>query len=347
MERLRTFASDNWAGVHPEVMRALRHANDGPAPAYGKDVYTKTARDLFQQEFGDCEVFFVSTGTSANILSLASMTKPHQAILCADTAHIHTSENGAVERFTGCKIIPIPSKDGKVTAQQIESRIPNLIDPHTPRPRVVSITQATEYGTVYTPKEIRTIADTVHGNGLLLHMDGARLANAAAHLGAGLREVTGDCGVDIATFGGTKNGAMCAEAIVSFREGMADELEAISLQGGQLASKMRYFAIQFYALFQNDLWRRNAKYANAMAGLLAQKLEKIPGVTLTQSVDSNAVFAQMLPDAIPHIQERFPFHVWNEETSEVRLMTSFETRKKDVEEFVACVREEVGRVLRM
>lgn len=336
----RAFASDNNAGVHPEVLAAIAAANDGHVRSYGHDDYTERAEAVFRKHFGDeARVWFVFNGTAANVLGLQAVTRPHNAVICADGAHINVDECGAPERFTGCKLIPIPTPDGKLRPDDITRQLHSVGDEHRVQPRVVSLTQATEFGTVYTVDEIRALADTAHRHELLLHLDGARVANAAVSLDAPFRRFTTDAGVDVLSFGGTKNGLMAAEAIV-FLNGIAPaDMPYIRKQGMQLASKMRFLAAQFLALLGTDLWRRNAEHANRMARLLANRVRDVPGITLTQPVEANGVFTRVPPAHIPALQERVFFHVWNAEIGEVRWMTAWDTTEEDIEHLSAAVRE--------
>ena len=344
MKIKRGFASDNNAGLHPRVWDALRSAGHGHAVAYGDDVYTETAVRLFRELFGErAQVFFVFGGTGANVSALAAVTRPFQAVVCAESAHINVDECGAPERFTGCKLIDLPSPDGKLTPAQVEPLLARLGDQHHVQPRVVSVSQPTELGTVYTVEELKRLAEFAHGRGMLLHVDGARLANAAAHLEVSLQGLTADAGVDALSFGGTKNGMMYGEAVVFFDPALAEDFRFVRKQCAQLPSKMRFVAAQFTALLGEDLWRETAAHANRMAQTLAAELRSIPQVRLTQPVESNAVFAVLPREAIPRVQERFFFYVWNEQTSEVRLMCSFDTTDEDVSELVAVIREVVSR----
>ena len=338
----RGFASDNNAGVHPRVWDALRSAGHGHAVAYGDDVYTETAVRLFRERFGErAEVFFVFGGTGANVSALAAVTRPFQAVVCAETAHINVDECGAPERFTGCKLIDLPTPDGRLTPEQVEPLLARLGDQHHVQPRVVSVAQPTELGTVYTVEELARLASFAHGRGMLLHVDGARLANAAAHLGVSLKELTADAGLDVLSFGGTKNGMMYGEAVVFRTPGLARDFKFVRKQGAQLASKMRFIAAQFEALLTDDLWLANAAHANRMARLLAAELGRLPRVRLTQAVESNAVFALLPREHVAAIQEQFFFYVRNEETSEVRLMASFDTAEEDVRELVKVIEREL------
>lgn len=340
----RDFASDNWAGAHPEVIAALAAVNGGHLPAYGRDPYTREAIARITAEVGDAEVFLVFSGTAANVLCLQSMVRPYQAVICAETAHVYTSECGAAEKQIGCKLLTVAAPHGKITVAGIEAHMHHIGDEHHVQPRAISITQATEYGTVYTPREIASISDFAHTNGLLLHMDGARLFNAAASLGVPLRAIAKDVGVDALSLGGTKNGLIAGEAVVFFNERLADDFEFRRMQGMQLASKMRFIAAQFTALFANGLWKRNATHANGMAKLLGEQLTGIAGVELTQPVEANAVFAILPPRIVASMQERFYFHIWNEAASEARLITSFDTTEQDVMDFAGFVREAIGKV---
>jgi len=339
----RAFASDNWAGVHPQVIDAMVAANQGHVPSYGADPYTSGAIARIRAELGeDAEVFFVFSGTAANVLCLQSMVRSHQAVICAETAHVYTSECGAAEKHIGCKLLPAPSPHGKITVAGIRAHLHDIGNEHHVQPRAVSITQATEYGTVYTPAEIREIADFAHANSLLLHMDGARIFNAAVSLDVPLSAITSDAGVDALSFGGTKNGLVAGEAVIFFDQRLAHDFEFRRMQGMQLASKMRFIAVQFAALLTNDLWRRSAAHANEMAQLLAGELAEIKGVSLTQPVQANEVFAIIPREIVAGLQELWPFHIWNEATSEARLITSFDTEEADIVDFAALVREALG-----
>jgi threonine aldolase len=339
----RAFASDNWAGVHPEVLAAMAAANVGHVPSYGDDPYTREAEERIRAALGeDAEVFLVFSGTAANVLCLQSMVQSHQAVICAETAHVYTSECGAAEKHIGCKLVTVPSPNGKITVAGIREHLHHIGNEHHVQPRAISITQATEYGTVYTPQEIKVIADFAHTHSLLLHMDGARIFNAAASLNVSLRAITSGAGVDALSFGGTKNGLVAGEAVVFFKQVQADDFEFKRMQGMQLASKMRFIAAQFNALLGNDLWKRSATHANRMAQLLARELAGIKGVALTQQVQANEVFVTLPPEIIPKLQQQWPFHVWNEATSEARLITSFDTEETDIADFAALVRQAVG-----
>src|SRR5688572_3513582 len=331
----RSFASDNNAGVHPEILKAIKTANDGHVIAYGNDAFTARATKLFQKHFGpDIAVYFVFGGTGANVLGLKAITQSFQTIICAETAHVHVDECGAPENFTGCKLVLIPTTDGKLRVEQIKPRLYGVGVEHHVQPGVISVSQATEMGTVYTKKELKTLAAFAHDNGMFLHVDGARIANAAVSLGATLKEITADVGVDVLSFGGTKNGMMYGEAVIFFDQELAADFKYIRKQGMQLPSKMRFIAAQFEALLSGNLWRRNATHANRMAQILGGELAKLSQVKITQPVETNGVFATIPRKYIPALQKKYFFYVWDEEISEVRLMASFDTAEEDIRDFV-------------
>ncbi|HET7112083.1 MAG TPA: low specificity L-threonine aldolase [Pyrinomonadaceae bacterium] len=340
----RSFASDNNAGVHPEIVDAIRAVNEGHVIAYGDDDVTASAVRLFKKHFGkDVEVYFVFGGTGANTLGLKAITKPYQAVVCAETAHINVDECGAPEKFTGCKLIPLHTPDGKLRVEQLEPLVHVFGNEHHVQPRVVSVSQATEMGTVYTQQELKAIGKFAHANNMLLHVDGARLANAAVSLDASLKSITADAGVDVLSFGGTKNGMIYGEAVVFFDPKLAHDFKYIRKQGMHLPSKMRFISAQFERLLSGDLWRRSASHANRMARLLANELERVPGdkIKLTQKVEANGVFAVVPKEFVPLLQKKYFFYVWNEAISEVRLMASFDTTEDDIHEFVELVRRTV------
>ncbi|MFZ0797414.1 MAG: low specificity L-threonine aldolase [Terriglobales bacterium] len=338
MKPNRSFASDNNASVHPEVLEAIRRANDGPAAGYGEDPLTELAVEKFREHFGaEVAVFFVFNGTAANVLSLQALTRPFHAVLCPELSHIYTDECGAPEKFTGCKLIPLAAPDGKLTVETVANAYHGIGDQHHVQPRVISITQATEMGTVYDPAEIEALAQFAHDQKMFLHMDGARISNAVATQKLTMRQATRDLGVDVLSFGGTKNGLMGVEAVVFFRPELAEDFLFVRKQGMQLASKMRYMSAQMAALLTNDLWRRNAEQANRMARLLEEEIRKIPRIKIVFPVEANGVFAQIPRDAIQNIQERYFFYVWIEEKSVVRWMCSFDTTEEDVLEFARFV----------
>jgi threonine aldolase len=335
----RSFASDNNAGIHPEVIEAVAAANDGHVVAYGDDPFTARATKLFQKHFGrDIAVHFVFGGTGANVLGLKAITKPYEAIICAETAHVNVDECGAPENFTGCKLLTVSTPDGKLRIEQIKSLLHGIGVEHHVQPRVISVSQATEMGTVYAKKELKTLAEFAHDHNLLLHVDGARLANAAVSLKANLKEITAEAGVDVLSFGGTKNGMMYGEAVIFFNKAFGGDFKYIRKQGMHLPSKMRYISAQFEALLSGDLWRRSAAHSNRMAQMLGSELAKIPQIQLTQPVEANGVFAVIPSKYVPLLQKKYFFYVWDEETSEVRLMASFDTTEDDVNDFVDFVK---------
>lgn len=340
----RSFASDNNSIVHPKVMEALQQVNHTHELSYGEDAYTQSARDRFKEVFGqESEVFFVFNGTGANVTGLAAITLPHQAIICAEAAHINVDECGAVERFVGCRLLPLQTPDGKLHPEQIQPHLHVLGVQHHSQPGVVSITQCTELGTVYTQQELKRLVTYAHSKNMLVHMDGARIANAAASLGISLKAATADTGIDVLSFGGTKNGLMFGEAVVFFNKQLADHYQYIRKQGAQLASKMRYIAVQFETLLSNQLWLDNAQKANTMAAMLAEEAKKISGLRITQPVQANGVFVSMPKAAAEILMQEYFFYPWNEEKSEYRWMTSFDTEEQDVLEFVAAVREAMAK----
>jgi threonine aldolase len=342
MKPARSFASDNNAGVHPQVLQAIAAANQGHTVGYGDDPYTESAVRKFKQHFGsDIEVFIVFNGTAANCLSLKALTNSYHAVICAESAHIYTDECGAPEKFTGCKLIPIPTRDGKLTVESVSQAYHGIDDPHHVQPRVISITQATEVGTVYKPGEIKALARFAHERGMFLHVDGARIANAAASLGQTLRQATRDLGVDVLSFGGTKNGALGAEAVVFFDKKLGHDFLYLRKQGMQLASKMRFVSAQLDALLTGDLWLKSAQHANRMARLLQKKLSEIPQVKVVYKVEANGVFAKIPRPAIATLQKRYFFYVWNEQHSVVRWMCSFDTTEQDIKQFTRFVADTV------
>ncbi len=342
MKPARSFASDNNAGVHPEVLKAISAVNHGHTVGYGYDSYTESVVRKFKQQFGaDIDVFFVFNGTAANCLGLKALTNTYHAVICADSAHIYTDECGAPEKFTGCKLLPVSPRDGKLTVESVSHACHGIDDPHHVQPRVISITQATETGTVYKPAEIKALARFAHERGMFLHVDGARIANAAANLGQTLREATKDLGVDVLSFGGTKNGALGAEAVIFFDSKLGHDFLYLRKQGMQLASKMRFVAAQFDALLTGDLWLKSAQHANRMARLLQKKLSEIPQVKIVYRVEANGVFAKIPRKAIAKLKKRYFFYIWDEEQSVVRWMCSFDTTEQDVKDFAKFVAETV------
>ena len=336
----RSFASDNNAGVHPEILEAITRANQGHVVAYGDDPYTRSAIAKFEEHFGSgIDVFFTFNGTGANVLGLQALTRPYHAVLCSDYAHIYCDECGAPEKHTGCKLIPLPHQDGKITVEQVQHAYHGIGDQHHVQARAISITQSTEMGTVYQPEEIQALARFAHERDMFLHMDGARIANAAVSLGQTLRQATRDLGVDVLSFGGTKNGIMGGEAVVFMNQSLSSDFLYLRKQGMQLASKMRFIAVQFEALLTNDLWKHSAEHANRMARVLESAVRKIPQVRIVWKVEANGVFAQIPKHAIEKIKKQYFFYPWIEEENIVRWMCSFDTTEQDVREFMTCVAE--------
>ncbi len=345
----RTFASDNYAGAHPEILTALAAANDGHEIAYGEDRYTTRLHEVMAEHFGGpVEVFPVFNGTGANVTALQSMLPPWGAVICSSHAHIHTDEGAAPERVAGLKLLPVVAEDGKLTPDLIDTEAWGWGFEHRAQPLVVSITQTTELGTLYTPDEIRAIAEHVHAKGMLLHLDGARIANAAAALGQPLRAFTRDAGVDVISFGGTKNGLMFGEAIVVLNPEASAGLKYLRKFNMQLASKMRFISAQLVALLEGDLWLRNASHANAMAARLRGALEaaiadgRAPGLGFTQLTQANAIFATLPPGVAKRLQAKVRFYDWDEAKFEVRWMTSWDTTDEDIDSFVALICAELA-----
>lgn len=335
----RGFASDNNAGVHPDILVAMSKVNGGHEIAYGDDQYTIAVTEKMKKIFGqETGIYFVFIGTAANVLGLSALTQSYHAVICPDTAHIHVDECGAPEKFSGCKLLTVATPDGKLTIELIKQHMHGFGFEHHAQPKIISITQATELGTLYSIEEIKAIADFAHQNDMYLHMDGARISNAAVALNEGFYEMTGGAGVDVLSFGGTKNGMMYGEAVVFFNKELSHDFKYRRKQGMQLASKMRYIAAQFGAFLENDLWKKNAEHANAMALKLYTAVKDIPGVTITRPVEANAVFAVIPKEVIPKLQEAFFFYVWDEYTSEVRWMCSFDTTEEDIEKFASLLK---------
>jgi threonine aldolase len=333
------FGSDNYAGVHPEVLTALAEANGGHQVAYGRDAYTERLGAVIASHFGaQAQAFPVFNGTGANVLALQSMVPRWGAVICAETAHIATDENGAPERVGGLKLLTIPTADGKLTPELIDREAWGWGDEHRAQPGVVSVTQTTELGTAYTLDELRAVADHAHELGMAVHLDGARLANAAAHLDVPLRALTTDVGIDVVSFGGTKNGLMFGELVVVLDPERSTGLTYMRKVNMQLASKMRFISAQFVALLEGDLWLRSAQHANAMATRLRDAVVDIDGVRVTQSTDANAVFVALPAGAADRIREHAQFYDWDRATGEVRWMCSFDTTPADVDGFAQAVR---------
>lgn len=338
----RGFASDNNSGIHPEILKAIGAANEGHVPGYGNDLFTLEAVTRFKQEFGEnIEVFFALNGTGANVLSLAGVCRSFHAVICADTAHINVDECGAPEKIGGFKLLPVKSADGKITPDMIKTQLHGFGFPHHSQPGAISISQVTELGTVYTVDEIKAITGLAHEYGLLVHMDGARIANATVALNLPFRAFTCDAGVDVLSFGGTKNGMMMGEAVIFFHPEYAKTVKYIRKQATQLYSKMRFISAQFLAYFENDLWKQNAKHANRMADLLAKEITKIDGINISRKTEANSVFFIIPEKVIPKLQESYFFYLWDESLSEARLVTSFDTTEEDVYSFIHALKREM------
>ena len=335
----RGFGSDNHSGIHPKILDAIARANVEHAKGYGDDDWTAKIADIFKRMFGESAVpFFVFNGTGANILSLKSLTQPFHAVVCAETAHINVDECGAPERFLNCKLLAVPCPDGKLTPELIQPVLHGFGDQHHVQPKVISISQTTELGTLYQPKEIAALAELAHRNNMYLHVDGSRFANATAALNVSFRVLSAELGVDVLSFGGTKNGLMIGEAVVFLRPELSENFMYHRKQAAQLYSKMRFMAAQFEAFFDHDLWKDISGNANKMAQLLAQKLSEINAVKITQKVEANAVFAVIDPQLKQKLLEKYFFYDWDESRNEVRWMCSWDTTEEDITEFVETIK---------
>jgi threonine aldolase len=339
----RGFASDNNSGVSPEVLKKISEVNIGHTIGYGDDPYTREAIELIKIHFGSKAIpFFVFTGTAANVLGITASGKSYNSVICAETAHINVDECSAPEKFSGCKLIPVKTKDGKLTSELIQPYLTGFDFEHHAQPRIISITQPTELGTLYSIEEIKQLSELAHTYGMYLHMDGARLANAAVALGCSFRDFTAEAGVDVLSFGGTKNGLMFAESLIFFDSNLAKDFKYIRKQGMQLTSKMRFIGAQFIAYLENDLWKRNASHSNTMASKLFDALMDIPEVKVTQKVQTNGIFAIIPKEIIPLLKKEFFFYEWNDKIGEVRWMTSFDTTEGDIDKFVVKLKELLG-----
>ena len=335
----RSFASDNNSGIHPQILNAIQAANQEHVISYGDDVYTQELKREFSRHFGrDIEMALVFNGTGANVVALQSATQSFNAILCADTAHINVDECGAPEKISGCKLIAIPTPDGKLRPELILPHLHGFGFEHHSQAKVISITQCSELGTVYTAAEIKALADLAHQYDMYLHVDGARIANALAYLKTDLKTLISETGVDVMSFGGTKNGMMMGEAVIFLNTKLAQNTPYWRKQSAQLYSKMRFHSAQFLAYFKNDLWLKNAEHANAMTQLLYAKIKDLPGITVTQKVESNGIFAIVPQKVIAPLMKAYFFYMWDENRNEVRWMCSFDTSEEDVERFVQQLR---------
>ena len=331
----RFFASDNSSGVHPEFIKAMSDVNQGHVIGYGDDIYTESAIAEFKKNFGeDIEVFFTFLGTGANVLGLSALTNPYSAILCAETAHIFEDECGAVERFGGAKLIPIETENGKLTVELIKPHIRGIGMEHHSQVKVISITQVSELGTVYTADEIKAITKFAHEQDLLVHMDGARISNAAVSLDLPFKAFTKDAGIDMLSFGGTKNGMMYGEAVIFFNTELAKDFKYIRKQGMQLASKMRYISAQFERFLKDDFWKGLAQHSNNMAQLLAKEIEQFPQIQISQKVEGNGLFIKLPKEFAETLQAKHYFYDWDESENIYRWMCSWDTTEEDIHDFV-------------
>lgn len=337
---MRMFKSDNNSGVHPKILESIISANTGHDNPYGYDKYSveakKKIRELFEKEV---DIYFVTTGTAANIIGLSCLLEPFEAVVCTDTAHINTDEGGSFERISGSKILYTEGKDGKLEIEDIKPFLTVKGDEHRVQPRIISISQTTETGTLYTVEEIKALADFAHDNHMLLHIDGARIANAVVALNTSFKEMITDTGVDLLSFGGTKNGMMVGEAIISFNNDLTKDLKYYRKQGMQLLSKMRFISAQFIGYLEGELWRENAQNANSMGQYLANELSKLKGVMVKEGLMTNMIFANMDKKIIDELQEKFGFYTIDEDTNLVRLVTSFDTTKEDIDRFIEAIKE--------
>lgn len=341
---VRGFASDNYAGAHPEVLAAIALANGGHQVAYGEDQYTEHLQRIMHSHFGPtAEAFPVFNGTGANVTALQALTDRWGAVICAESAHINVDEGGAPERMGGLKLLTVPTPDGKLTPELIDRQAWGWEDEHRAMPQVVSITQNTELGTVYTVDEIRAIVEHAHAKGMKVHLDGARIANAAASLDVPMRAFTSAVGVDVLSYGGTKNGMLFGEAVVVLNPDAVSQMKHLRKLSMQLASKMRFVSVQLEALLAKDLWLRNAGHANAMAQRLAEGVRGVDGVEILYPVQANAVFARLPHEVSRRLQERFRFYFWDEAAGDVRWMCSFDTTEDDVDAFLQALKEEMAR----
>lgn len=336
---MKAFASDNYAGIHPDVLNSLIEANSAHEISYGDDIYTLKAKKLFREIFGNVDVYFTFNGTGANVVALKCCTLPFQSIICSKTSHIHCDECGAPVQSLGSSLITIDTNDGKLTPELIQPFLSQIGNVHNTQPKVISISQSTELGTVYSIAEIKALCNFAHKNQMFVHLDGARISNAVVSLGTGLKESTVDCGVDIMSFGGTKNGMMMGEAVLIFNEKLKANAPYFHKQTGQLFSKNRFIAAQFVALLQNNLWRRIALHANSQAQKLANAVSSIPIVKISRSVDANAVFVILPTNVISELQAHYRFYVWNDQTHECRWMCSFDTTDDDINGFVDAIQK--------
>lgn len=336
------FGSDNHSGVHPKIIDEMSLVNTGFFKSYGEDLYTKKTKDIFKKIFGEnIEVFFVCNGTAANILGLKAIIHSFNSIICPETAHLNVHECCGPEKFLGCKLTTIPTFDGKLTVDIIKPYLEGFGDVHMAQPKVISVTQASEMGTVYKTNELKKLSDFAHNNNMLIHVDGARLCNAAEFLNKSLKELSRDIGVDVLSFGGTKNGMMFGDAVIFFDKNLSKNFEFYRKQGMHLTSKMRFISAQFKAFFSDNLWLKNASIANKMAQLLNEELNKISKIEVVYKVESNAVFVKIPKNIISSLQKKYFFHVFDKKQSIVRLMCSYNTTENDVFCFVKTIKKTI------
>ncbi len=334
----RGFGSDNHSGISPEIVEAIAKANVDHALAYGDDEYCQRAIELLRKEFGEqASVYFVFNGTGANVLSIDAMCRSHHAVVCAETAHIHVDECGAPQRIVGCKLLTVATPDGKLTPELVKTQLHGFGFEHHSQPRAISIAQSTELGTLYTLDDIRALSELAHQYNMYLHMDGARLANAAVALGCTFQEMTTDCGVDILSFGGTKNGMLMGESCIVLNPALDVDMKYRRKQMGQLCSKMRFVAAQYIAYLESGVWRRNAEHSNAMAQYLLNQVKDIPGVEVVYPTQVNSVFVRLPRKVWTSLQQDYFFYDWDEAKDEVRWMCSFDTTREDIDSFVDCL----------
>lgn len=339
----RGFGSDNHSGISPEILKAIADANVDHALAYGDDEYCSRVEDLFRSYFGNqAQVYFVFNGTGANVLSIDTLCRSHHAVVCAESAHINVDECGAPQRIVGCKLLTVPTPDGKLTPELVKTQLHGFGFEHHSQPRAISITQSTELGTLYTLEEIKALADLAHSYNMYLHVDGARLANAAVAMGCTFKEMTTDLGVDILSFGGTKNGMMMGESVIVLNPALDVELKYRRKQMSQLCSKMRFIAAQYEAYLTTGLWRRNAEHSNHMAQLLYNAVKDIPQVEVQYPVQVNSVFVKLPHDVWTGLQQDYFFYDWDEANDIVRWMCSFDTTEQDIQDFVAALKRRIG-----
>jgi len=336
---MKSFASDNYSGIHPEIFEAIQRANRNHQISYGDDEFTEETNQLFESLFGKATVLYTFNGTGANVTCLKCCTLPFQSVVCSEYAHILADECGAPTQSIGCSLLPLKTADAKLTPELIKPLLGRIGNVHNTQPKVISISQSTELGTVYSIAELKALCHLAHNNGMYVHLDGARISNAVAALGVSLKEATVDCGIDIMSFGGTKNGLMIGEAVLIFNDELKANAPYFHKQTAQLFSKNRFIAAQFGALLRNNLWHRMASHANSMAKLLESQIKGLPGVKITQSVDANALFVIIPERIIQPLRAQYPFYEWDAATHEQRWMCSFDTTEEEISGFVKALKE--------